>query len=98
MHQHTEVRKGGTAATSLSTTEPPSNLSRENTSIINITGKSPDPYPLNAFLMAVDRKLKKTIPYQKNKKHIRLLKHLPQQSPHTRVCGMRKVINKTNNT
>ena len=44
--------------------------------------------------MAVDRKLKIITPYPKTKRYIRLLKPLPQLSPHTRVCGMSRDLNK----
>ena len=44
--------------------------------------------------MTVDRQFKNNTPYPKTKRYTRLLKYLPQQSPHTRVCGMRKDFNK----
>ena len=61
-----------------------------------IKGKSPK--PLVATFMAVDRKQKTIITYHKINGYTKLLKYLPQLSPHTRVCGMRRGFNKTNNT
>ena len=66
--------------------------------IHKITGMVPNPYPMGAIPMAVDRKQKKIIPHHKINGHIKLLKHLPQLSPHTRVCGMRRGFDKTNST
>ena len=65
--------------------------------LASTSGKHPNPHPMGAPPMAVDRKLKKIIPYQKIIGYITLLKNPPQLSPHTRVCGMIRDFNKINN-
>ena len=58
-----------------------------------LKGKFPNSYQNVAFIVKVYRKLCIiTLPQQKTNKS----EHLPLQSPHTRVCGRRRVYDKTN--
>ncbi len=63
--------------------------------ILNITGKPPNSYQIIAFIVKVCRKhYIIALPQQQTNK----LEHPPLQSPHTRVCGKRRVYDKFNNT